>query len=118
MNNYKRNKARAVFINDEPSMTDQSQARDTDINVIVKRYAQTGTAPGAATDPMFEDFSELPTDLRSMIEQTRGVVELRRRLPPRLAEMPVAQLLSLTEQQLTEILKPAEPTPKPTEGAN
>ena len=108
MNNYRKNKALAIFRNTQPSMTDQSQANDTDINVIVKRYGVTGTAPGSAKQPIYEDFSEMPSDLREMLEQTKDVRKLRNRLPEQLKEMPVAELLALTPQKLRAILKPAD----------
>lgn len=108
MSFYKRNKARAVFINTEPSKTDQGQANDTDINVIVKRYGITGTAPGASHEPMYEDFTQIPGDLRDMIEQTRSIAKLRRTLPAPLRELPVDELLALKPEQINDMLKPAE----------
>lgn len=100
MSIYARNKAKAVFINTKPTKTDQSQAHDTDINVIVKRYGITGTAPGATHQPIYEDFSELPRDLRSMIEESRSVARLRRQLPQPLREIPVAELVTMTPEQI------------------
>lgn len=116
MSNYKRNKLKARFFNTEPSATDQSQANDTDVNVIVKRYAITGTAPGAAHEPMYEDFTSIPGNLRDMIEQTRSVAKLRRTLPAPLREMPVDELLALKPEDIQRILKPADkPADKPKE---
>lgn len=126
MNTYKTNKAKAIFRNEEPSATDQSQANDTDINVIIKRYGITGSAPGAAHEAMYEDFSELPNDLREMIEQSRDMARLRRELPAPLQEMDLHELLSLTPDKINAILQPTnkptdtppdKPTDKPTQDA-
>lgn len=115
MSNYYRNKLAAIYRNTEPSKTDQSQAKDTDINVIVNRYGVTGTAPGTTKEPLYEDFTELPRDLRGMIEKGRDLQRLRRQLPKQLAEMPVDQLLALSPDQINAILKPADkPADKPT----
>lgn len=44
-----------------PSMTDQSQARDCDINEIMRRYEKTGALPQMiAKDPQWGDFSAAP----------------------------------------------------------
>lgn len=114
--NYARNKALARFKNTEPSKTDQSQAADTDINVIVKRYGVYGTAPGTMKQPLFADFSQIG-DLRQMIEQTRDISRLRRSMPKQLAEMPLEDLLALNEEQLKNILAPpgAPPSEKKEE---
>lgn len=103
---YARNKARAATVNTKPTMTDQSQAADTDINVIVPRYAITGTAPGAPGQAIAGDFTEVPNNLRDMIEQARSVQHLRRKLPGELAEMPVEQLLALSTEDIQRILTP------------
>lgn len=90
----------------EPTLTDQSQANDTDINVIVKRYGIHGQLPGAATPPMFGDFTQLPTDLRAMIEMARSLEERRADLPQQLREMPIEHILALQPDELTAILTP------------
>lgn len=106
MNRYKTNKAKAAYKTKAASLTDQSQANDTDINVIVQRYGVTRTAPGAAHAPMYEDFSELPEDLRAMIEQSRSITRLRRQLPQPLKEIPIEKLLALTTEEIETILQP------------
>lgn len=113
MSPYRINKALAVFINTEDTLTDQSQANDTDINVIVQRYGITGTAPGAPTPPQYEDYSELPNNLKDMIEQVRDVRLLRQTLPPGLREIPVDKLLTLTPTDIENILAPPAPPPAP-----
>lgn len=110
---YKVNKARAIFRNTEESETDQSQAASTDINVIVRRHAVAGQVEGGAHAPMYHDFSQLPQDLRGMIEQTRRIEHLRKQLPAQLREKPLEELLNLTHDQLTAILTPPATTPAP-----
>jgi hypothetical protein len=95
----------------DPTLTDQSQANDTNINVIVKRYGVHAQAPGGSTPPIYGDFTGLPTDLRGMIETARTINEQRERLPKALQDMPIEELLSLTNEQLTTILTPPAKTP-------
>lgn len=103
---YLTNKQKARTRTTEPSLTDQSQAYDTDINVIVGRFLKTGAAPGTAQEPMSGDFSELPEDLRGYIEASRSIKDTRRRLPTALKDMPIEELLALTPDKLTDILTP------------
>lgn len=116
MSIYHDNKARARTRNTQPTLTDQSQARETDINVIVGRYGISGQVPAPAQEPMYGDFSNVPTDLRAAIETARQLETHRKQLPQQLAEMPLEQILALTPEQLTNILTPPAPTPAP-EGA-
>lgn len=111
---YYANKKAAAFHNTDPSMTDQSQAADTDINVIVKRHAVTG-AIATGKQPIYADFTELPQDLRTAIETAKGVHKLRASLPDALKEMPIEDLLRLTPEQLLAIHTPAQPSAQPTE---
>lgn len=112
---YYAHKTTCITINKEPTATDQSQARETDINVIVKRYTQHGQLPQGARQPIYgQDFTQLPNNLRDMIEASRKVTDLRKKLPEPLRKLTLAELMALTPQQLTDKLKPAEP-PKPTE---
>jgi len=114
--NYQLNKARAKTRNNgKPSLTDQSQARDTDINVIVGRFLKTGTAPGANQAPLSGDFSKLPTDLRGMIETSRDLKKLRHKLPPELKDKPIEEILALQPHEITRILTPPAPPPAPKE---
>lgn len=50
-------------VNDQPSMTDQTKAVDTDINRIVALYMKTGELPSPKTRGQFADLVGLPTDL-------------------------------------------------------
>lgn len=42
----------------EPSLTDQSQAKDCDVNVIVDRFMRTGVMPQMSGNPIYGDFSD------------------------------------------------------------
>lgn len=105
---YYENRKRARTINNKPTKTEQSGAAQTDINVIVKSFKITGRVPGASTEPMAGDFSELPTDLREMIETAKGIKEKRQGLPPQLRDMPIEELLALTPDKLANILTPPQ----------
>lgn len=107
-------RAKAAYRDKSPTLTDQSQAAETDINVIVKRYGVHGQAPGTTREPMYGDFTGLPTDLRGFIETGRALEEHRERLPEKLRDMPITELLALTPEELTNILTP--PAPPPGEG--
>lgn len=43
----------------EPTLTQQHHAPDTDINLIVKRYVQTGLLPQTQLQPLYGDFQTL-----------------------------------------------------------
>jgi len=113
--NYEQYKKRAnllATINNEPSETDQAGAEDTNINVIVKRYGVFGTIPQGAKTPRYgEDMSEIPTDLRDMIEAARMLEIYRGELPPALRALKLDDLLSMTPEAISDILNP--PAPKP-----
>ncbi|QXP08498.1 MAG: internal scaffolding protein [Arizlama microvirus] len=108
---YKENKAAARIYTKGETLTDQSAARETDINVIVRKFTQTGMVPAAKNAPMSGDFTEFPTSLREFIETARQGNPLREKLPEQLKNMKTEELLALNAQQLTDILapKPADP---------
>lgn len=115
---YRDNKKRAIFINTEPTETDQSQGYETDINVIVGKYGIGNTAQGPQGQPIYADWTSFPTDLREMIETGRRLEEHRNRLPPELRDKSYEELLALTSEELTAILTPAKqpdtpPAPQP-----
>lgn len=110
MSYYAKNRLRARTINTEPTLTEQSMARDTDINIIVQKFRITGRVPGTQQQPMAGDFTNLPTDLRGFIETAKSIKDVRKQLPPQLREMPIEELLSLTPDKLTSILTPDTPT--------
>lgn len=99
-------------VNTEPSETDQTGAEDTDINVIVKRYGVYGTMPSGTKPPQFgQDMSEIPTDLRSLIETARSVERLRGELPPQFRNLSIEELISYTPETIADMLKPPEQKP-------
>lgn len=110
MSNYQINKRKSITINDEPTMTDQSQAAQTDINVIVTQFLRTGQAPGQQT-PVYGDFTEFPTDLKTMFDLARSVKDQMQTLPKELQGVPLATLVNMTNEQINAIL--AKPAPKP-----
>lgn len=113
MRTLKQRRAAAAFHNTQPTMTDQSAASQTDLNVIVNQFLKTGTSSSKG-NPRYGDFSQLPEDLRGMIEQARSVTQLRRDLPPQLRDMQIEELLNLTPEQITHILRPPQPPAQPT----
>ena len=101
--------------NTEPTLTDQSGARDTDINVIVGKFG-IGQVHQEPDPGMYGDFSEYPTDLRSFIEKARSVDELREGLPPELKTIPLDELLYLSPDDILAKLQPAEQPAEQTKG--
>ena len=61
---YSNRPPRRQYVNDEPSMTIQSAADETDINVMIARYQKTGSFHGSTNMPTarpeFGDFIEVP----------------------------------------------------------
>lgn len=104
---YRTNAARARTTDKTPTLTDQAGAKDTDINIIVGRYGIGHSAPGTSKQPMFGDFSELPTDLRGMIEKARELDMLRDKLPPEYQHLSTQELLSTDPRKLLQITKDA-----------
>lgn len=109
---YRENKQRAITnnINPEtgelmPSLTDQSQARDSDINVIVGRFLKTGHA-AAPGKPMYGDFTQLPEDLRGFLRTAQSLAHYQQRLPEALRDLTTEQLLLLTPQEIATRLQP------------
>lgn len=115
---YALNKANSRTKNTEPSLTDQSQARETDINVIVGRFGVSGQMPGTGANPMYGDFSNFPEDLRTMIETARSIDRLRGNLPDALKKKSIEELMALTPDELTNILTPPAPTPDNGDNTN
>ena len=86
MSNWAKMKALAVTRDETPSLTDQSQARETDINVIVSRMGITGMVPGNPQEPLYGDWTKFPRDLREYIETARTIDSLKEKLPAPLRE--------------------------------
>jgi len=102
--------------NDGKSLTDQSQAADTNINVILKKYGVTGVATGRKGPPQYLDHTARPRDLREAYEQVREVHALRTALPEQLRNKTFDELEALTLDQLQTILTPPAPPPAPPPG--
>lgn len=118
MSNWARNKERAKYRETGTSLTDQGAAKDTDINIIVKRYQRSGMVPVGRTEPLYGDWTMFPPDLRGVIELARSGEQHRKNLPEALRGMSLEDLAQLTPEQLKEKLKPAEtntPPAKPAE---
>lgn len=117
MSNYHKNKAAARTRNTDPTLTDQSQAADTDINVIVRRHQAGGFTQPGRREPIYADFAALPRGLREMIEHARTLPRIREQLPEGLRDLPVETLVNLTPNDVTRILTPpADPQPDPPNG--
>lgn len=118
------NKMAAITVNTTPTLTDQSQASETDRNVIVHKFLQHGQIPAPRKAPTYADYSQLPQDLRGFLDQARSLERLRAQLPTQLRGYSQSDLLALTPQQLKDILTPPAPSPapapapKPAEGDN
>lgn len=63
----------------EPTRTQQHQADETDINLIVRRYIQTGVLPQAALEPLYGDFETL--DFHTAQNRLRAAQEAFLRIP-------------------------------------
>lgn len=113
---YQQRKEKAKYRPTKPTKTDQSQAKDTDVNLIVKRYAVSGTVPGNTSTPMYGDFTKLPRDFRGLIEQARSIEKLRGELPEQMQNLTIQDLVEMDNAALVKYLTPADkPADKPTE---
>lgn len=112
--NYHERARKLATRNTKPSLTDQSQAKHTDLHVIVNQYLKTGQVHRPPGEPITGDFTHLEgLDLADLHRLIRNGHEAHRRLPKELAGMSTEELLALTPEQLTAKLTPA-PTPTPT----
>lgn len=71
---------RTAFESDEPSMTQQHQKDDADINVIVKRFGVTGQLPTVQMPPSYENFGEI-FDFQSAMETMKAATDSFMALP-------------------------------------
>lgn len=67
-------------INRDPSRTRQSEAKEADINTIVKQYDRTGVLPQVEREALFTDVSEMP-DYRTSLDFIRRANDLFMDLP-------------------------------------
>jgi len=95
-------------INNKPTMTDQSQAADTDTNKIIGKFLKTGQIPPGPGNIRYGDFTALPSDLRGFLEMARSIDANRQTLPPELREIPVEELVTLSNYDIQAILNPAK----------
>lgn len=77
---------RVATLNNEPSLTDQSQKKDCDINVIVAKYLKTGQVKHLAKRVgQYADVSNIP-DLSEAIMQVRAAQDAFDALPAQLRQ--------------------------------
>lgn len=67
----------------QPSLTQQHQAAETDINLIVKRYTATGMLPQSALEPLYGDFTQA-VDFQEAQNKIRAAQEAFMLLPAEL----------------------------------
>lgn len=108
---YFARKKKLRTVTTKPTMTDQSMAKDTDLNVIVGKFLKGQLPSGAAQEPMYADFTQYPPDLKGFIDTSRDLPRYRQQLPDPLRNMKVEDLMALTNEQLNAILTPPAPTP-------
>lgn len=115
---HEERRAKGRTVNNKPTRTDQSQAADTNINVILTKYGVTGVARGTTNSPEWLDHTQLPQDLREAFDMARRATEARASLPEQLRKKSIEELVALTPEDLRTILTPPAPTPAPKEGDN
>lgn len=113
---HKQRSALGRTFNSGKSLADQSQADETNINVILRKYGVTGVATGVAGPPQYLDHTQLPEDLREAYDQIRSIGRLRDQLPDSLRERPMNELNALTLEELNTILHPPADPPAPPPG--
>ncbi|AXH74345.1 MAG: internal scaffolding protein [Microviridae sp.] len=64
-----------------PSLTRQEFAEECDINVIMKRFENTGQLPANTREPVYMDLTDMPTDLMSSLEMLRAAEKAFMTLP-------------------------------------
>lgn len=73
---------RVQTINTEPTLTDESQAKDCDANIVMAQWLKTGQNPHMAkAQGYYLDISEQPTDLLAMRNQIEDADEAFYSLP-------------------------------------
>lgn len=127
--------ARFGTINHEKSMTQQSDANDSDINVIMEKYAVTGQLPKVIQEGLYGDFTEVG-DYRGAVERIRAADEAFMLVPAEIREKfnnDPAQFMEFAQKEenlerlqkmgleipgFPKETKPAESTPAPIVPAN
>lgn len=90
------------------TMTDQAGAAATDINIIVEKMRATGTFPAGAKQPMYVDMSQLPDNLRDMLEMSRNIESQRNNLPEALRHLSTAELLAKKPEEISLMISEQE----------
>lgn len=72
-------------VNEEESMTQQSDADECDINLIMEKYKVTGQAPQVIQQGIYGDFTEVG-DYRTAVERIRAANEAFQAIPAKLRE--------------------------------
>lgn len=67
-------------LNTEDSLTQQSDAVDCDINVIMKKYGNTGQLPQIQLQPLYGDFTQVD-DFRGMQEKIKAANDAFAEIP-------------------------------------
>lgn len=111
INTHEELRAKARTVNNDPTETDQSEARETDLNVILTRYMQSGTVQSHGKQPMYMDWTEMPEDLRGYLEAREAMEEHKLALPEQLRDIPTEELLYMTPEEIHAKLKPATTQP-------
>lgn len=102
---YAENKERSKTLIIGNTVTDQSGAPGTDINVIVKKMQQTGSMPTGSKPPMWgADLSEIPDNLRDMLEMSRNIEAHRNELPKELQGLSTAELINTPPKRLNDMM--------------
>lgn len=57
---------------DDPSLTVQADAEQADINTIVRKFGVTGMLPYGNLQPVYDDFTDYPTDYHTAMNLIRG----------------------------------------------
>lgn len=122
--NYDTNEASAesALVCPEPTLTQQHHADETDINLIVKRYMQTGVLPQTALQPLFGDFETF--SFQDAQNRIRAAEEAFMRIPAdirfRFGNDPAKFVEFATKpENADELVKlklrdPPKPAPQPT----
>lgn len=119
----------------EPQLTDQSSAKATDINNILKQYAAQGLNPHQLSDPsLFRDntnipsiidafnivsraneaFSELPADIRKLMDNDPSKLESFI-ADPENKELLIKRGMLTAESVVADPIKEVKPTPETKE---
>lgn len=124
--NYDRDQAsvESGIVNDAPSLTQQSQAEEADINTIVRRFGLTGTVPSGLRTPTYEDFEDIfdfQTAMNAINEANRSFMSIPAEIRKRFNNDPAEYVAfcsdekNLDEMRKLGLAKPVEvvQTPPP-----